>query len=104
MRMLIIGYVFAIRSERQLCGEVQVNLAYRWFCRITSIGRRSIYLFRVRLGNGECWRQCPVLGATRTLFYRLGRSVVSQIRSSEGPELLVLPLHNRFRICYVRKR
>jgi transposase len=30
--MLIIGYVFAIRSERQLCSEVQVNLAYRWFC------------------------------------------------------------------------
>ena len=32
IRMLIIGYVFAIRSERQLCSEVQVNLAYRWFC------------------------------------------------------------------------
>ncbi|HEV8392516.1 MAG TPA: transposase [Dongiaceae bacterium] len=31
-RMLIIGYVFAIRSERALCREVQVNLAYRWFC------------------------------------------------------------------------
>ncbi len=30
MRMLIIGYVFAVRSERQLCSEVQVNLAYRW--------------------------------------------------------------------------
>ena len=34
MRMLIVGYVFAIRSERQLCSEVQVNLAYRWFCRL----------------------------------------------------------------------
>ena len=32
VRMLIVGYVFAIRSERQLCSEVQVNLAYRWFC------------------------------------------------------------------------
>jgi transposase len=32
IRMLIVGYVFAIRSERSLCGEVQVNLAYRWFC------------------------------------------------------------------------
>ena len=32
LRMLIVGYVFAIRSERQLCAEVQVNLAYRWFC------------------------------------------------------------------------
>ncbi len=31
-RMLIVGYVFAIRSERALCREVQLNLAYRWFC------------------------------------------------------------------------
>ena len=35
IRMLIIGYVFAIRSERALCREVQVNLAYRWFCGLT---------------------------------------------------------------------
>src|SRR3954471_3604276 len=34
IRMLIVGYVFAIRSERLLCREVQVNLAYRWFCRL----------------------------------------------------------------------
>ena len=32
LRMLIVGYVFAIRSERALCREVKVNLAYRWFC------------------------------------------------------------------------
>src|SRR5262245_43909024 len=32
IQMLIIGYVFAIRSEQQICREVQVNLAYRWFC------------------------------------------------------------------------
>ena len=32
VRMLIVGYVFAIRSERLLCREVQVNMAYRWFC------------------------------------------------------------------------
>ena len=31
IRMLVVGYVFAIRSERALCREVQVNLAYRWF-------------------------------------------------------------------------
>jgi transposase len=34
IRMLIVGYVFAIRSERRLCSEVQVNLAYRWFCQL----------------------------------------------------------------------
>ncbi len=32
IRMLIVGYAFAIRSERMLCREVKVNLAYRWFC------------------------------------------------------------------------
>src|SRR5262245_15318738 len=32
IRILIVGYVFAIRSERALCREVQLNLAYRWFC------------------------------------------------------------------------
>lgn len=32
LRMLLIGYLFAIRSERALCREVTVNLAYRWFC------------------------------------------------------------------------
>jgi len=32
IRMLIVGYVFAIRSERTLCRDVKVNLAYRWFC------------------------------------------------------------------------
>jgi transposase len=31
IRMLVVGYVFAIRSERLICREVQVNLAYRWF-------------------------------------------------------------------------
>ena len=30
VRMLVIGYVFALRSERALCRDVQVNLAYRW--------------------------------------------------------------------------
>src|SRR5438552_7922859 len=32
IRMLIVGYVFGIRSERALCRDVRVNLAYRWFC------------------------------------------------------------------------
>jgi transposase len=34
MRMLIVGYSFGIRSERRLCEEVRLNLAYRWFCRL----------------------------------------------------------------------
>ena len=34
IRMLIIGYCFGIRSERQLCEELQFNLAYKWFCKL----------------------------------------------------------------------
>src|SRR5437762_5187977 len=34
IRMLIVGYCFGIRSERRLCEEVDLNLAYRWFCRL----------------------------------------------------------------------
>ena len=35
IRMLVIGYCFGIRSERRLCEEVHLNLAYRWFCRLS---------------------------------------------------------------------
>jgi transposase len=34
LRMLLVGYAYGIRSERQLCNEVHLNLAYRWFCRL----------------------------------------------------------------------
>jgi transposase len=34
IRMLLIGYCSGIRSERRLCDEVHLNLAYRWFCRL----------------------------------------------------------------------
>jgi transposase len=34
IRMLVIGYCFGIRSERRLCEEVHLNLAYRWFCHL----------------------------------------------------------------------
>lgn len=34
IRMLLVGYCFGIRSERRLCEEVHLNLAYCWFCRL----------------------------------------------------------------------
>src|SRR6195256_398272 len=34
IRMLLVGYCVGIRSERRLCDEVHLNLAYRWFCRL----------------------------------------------------------------------
>jgi len=39
IRMLLVGYCFGIRSERRLCEEVHLNLAYRWFCRLGLDGR-----------------------------------------------------------------
>ena len=34
VRMLIVGYCYGIRSERKLCQEVELHLAYRWFCKL----------------------------------------------------------------------
>ena len=39
VRMLIVGYCMGIRSERRLCEEVHLNLAYRWFCRLGLDGK-----------------------------------------------------------------
>ena len=39
VRMLLVGYLFGVRSERRLCEEVDLNLAYRWFCRLGLDGR-----------------------------------------------------------------
>ena len=39
VRMLVIGYTLGIRSERRLCDEVHLNLAYRWFCRLGIDGK-----------------------------------------------------------------
>ena len=34
IRMLMVGYCYSIRSERRLCREIELNLGYRWFCRL----------------------------------------------------------------------
>ena len=39
IRMLTVGYCMGIRSERRLCEEVHLNLAYRWFCRLGLDGK-----------------------------------------------------------------
>jgi hypothetical protein len=39
IRLLLIGYCLGIRSERRLCEEVHLNLAYRWFCRLGLEGK-----------------------------------------------------------------
>jgi len=39
IRTQIIGYCMGVRSERRLCEEVHLNLAYRWFCRLGLDGK-----------------------------------------------------------------
>jgi transposase len=67
IRMLIIGYCYGIRSERRLCEEVHLNLAYRWFCWLGLAGEvpdhstffchravRAKGLLNTRRGAGFC--------------------------------------------------
>jgi transposase len=74
LRMLILGYVFAIRSERQICAEVQVNLAYRWFCRLSiedAIPNHSVF----SRARHERFRESDVL---RRVFERIvGASIAA---------------------------
>src|SRR5438876_200165 len=61
IRMLLVGYCFGIRSERRLCEEVHLNLAYRWFCRLGLDGDvKPSRLFRRAAGGcpprAECGR------------------------------------------------
>jgi len=51
IRMLVVGYVFAIRSEGLICREVQANLAYRWFCKLGIEDARSA---RMTTAAGAC--------------------------------------------------
>ena len=72
IRMLIIGYVFAIRSEREICREVQVNLAYRWFCGLgleDSIPNHSVF----SRARSERFRDSDLL---RTLFEHVVMSCI----------------------------
>ena len=73
IRMLIVGYVFAIRSERALCRDVRVNLAYRWFCGLSiedKIPDHSAFsrARNERFRNSDIFRS--VFGAAKTMIKR----------------------------------
>ena len=60
IRTLMVGYVFAIRSERRLCSELQVNLAYRWFCKLgieDSIPDHSVFSPCTRFRDSDALRR-----------------------------------------------
>ena len=73
IRMLVVGYVFATRSERLICREVQVNRAYRWFCKLgiedaipghSAVSRARNERFRKGspTNSGECYLPACRLG------------------------------------------
>jgi transposase len=60
IRMLIVGYCMGIRSERRLCEEVHLNLAYRWFCRLGLDGKVPNHSTFSRNRHGR-FRQSDIL-------------------------------------------
>ena len=79
--MLIVGYCFGIRSERRLCEEVHLNLAYRWFCRLGLDGRVPDHSTVSKNRHGR-FRESDLL---RRLFGTvLGRCVAEGLVGGEG--------------------
>src|ERR1700736_1518424 len=64
VRMLLVGYCYGIRSERRLCEEVHLNLAYRWFCRLRLDGEVPDHSTFSKNRHGR-FRDCDLL---RKLF------------------------------------
>src|SRR5215471_4643836 len=80
IRMLIVGYVFAIRSERLLCREVKVNLAYRWFCGLDiedKIPDPSVF----SRAHSERFRESDVF---RRVFERVAACIAAGLVGGEG--------------------
>ena len=74
IRMLIIGYCCGIRSERRLCEEVHLNLAYRWFCRLGLDGQVPDHSTFSRNRHGR-FRQSNIL---RHLFEMVVRRCMAE--------------------------
>src|SRR6201982_534648 len=81
IRMLIVGYCFGIRSERRLCEEVHLNLAYRWFCGLGLDGEVPDHSSFSKNRHGR-FRDCDLL---RRLFETvLQRCIEEGLVGGEG--------------------
>src|SRR5689334_3101892 len=72
--MLIVGYCFGIRSERRLCEEVHLNLAYRWFCRLGLDGAVPDHSTFSKNRHGRFRESDPVRARTRRTTRPVGLS------------------------------
>src|SRR4029077_467149 len=81
IRMLLVGYCYGIRSERRLCDEVHLNLAYRWFCRLGLEGDVPDHSTFSKNRHGR-FRESDLL---RRLFETvLGRCIAEGLVGGEG--------------------
>jgi transposase len=104
IRMLLVGYCYSIRSERRLCQEVELNLAYRWFCRLgLEDGVPNHSTFSVnrhgRFCDGDVFRQvferivrqCMDAGLVKGEGFAVDASVIeadaSRFQRVEGSEI-----------------
>ena len=74
VRMLLVGYCYGIRSERRLCEEVHLNLAYRWFCRLGLDGEVPDHSTFSKNRHGR-FRDCDLL---RKLFEAVVRRCMAE--------------------------
>jgi len=90
LRMLIVGYCYGIRSERRLCEEVHLNLAYRWFCRLgledavpdhSTFSKNRLGRFResgmFRWLFDEVVRRCMAAGLVKAEGFAVDASIVA---------------------------
>jgi transposase len=81
IRMLIVGYVFAIRSERALCRDMRVNLAYRWFCGLSIEDKIPDHSAFSRARN----ERFSASGIFRSVFERVvGACIAASLVGGEG--------------------
>jgi transposase len=96
IRMLIVGYCYGIRSERRLCEEVHLNLAYRWFCRLgleDAVPEHSTFSKnrhgRFRESEAFRWvfdevvRRCMAAGLVKGEGFAVDASIVAADASSQ---------------------
>jgi transposase len=74
VRMLLVGYRYGIRSERRLCEEGHLNLAYRWFCRLGLDGEVPDHSSFSK-NRHDRFRDCDLL---RKLFETVVRRCVAE--------------------------
>lgn len=104
IRMLLVGYCYSIRSERRLCQEVELNLAYRWFCRLgleDQVPNHSTFSVNRhgRFRDGDVFRQvferivrqCMDAGLVKGEGFAVDASVIeadaSRFQRVEGSEI-----------------